>query len=287
MRDRFVTATSHLRLRPRVSTLAVIAVLAVAAGVFLAVVAGQPARLLPGRAALAYNAYTVSQTGKDEYGATMPLFFRSFGDYKSPAYTYLLAGDFRVAGPSIEAARALSAVLGLLAVLGLGLARGARSRARRGRSRSSSPARADALALRDQTRLVFEVALLPLRSCSSCSRCSGRTSGAWARTRPRSGCARRDRLHVPARPAARAVFALGLVLFFRSRAGRRQLTLTWGVALAASRRSASGAPPSGGARRSLQRHHLHQRMPRWQVPGQFLLACTTPGTSTRGGGPST
>jgi Dolichyl-phosphate-mannose-protein mannosyltransferase len=72
-------------------------------------------------AALSYNAYSIATTGRDEDGAVMPLFFRSFGDYKSPLYPYALAGIFRVTGPHKEVARAFSAVLGMLAVLLLGL----------------------------------------------------------------------------------------------------------------------------------------------------------------------
>ena len=72
-------------------------------------------------ASLSYNAYTISQTLRDEDGNVLPLFFRSFGDYKSPLYPYLLAGVFRVTGPSAEVARGLSAVLVLSAILLLGL----------------------------------------------------------------------------------------------------------------------------------------------------------------------
>jgi Dolichyl-phosphate-mannose-protein mannosyltransferase len=72
-------------------------------------------------AALSYNAYSIATTGRDEDGAVMPLFFRSFGDYKSPLYPYVLAGLFRITGPHKAVARAFSAVLGVLAVLLLGL----------------------------------------------------------------------------------------------------------------------------------------------------------------------
>jgi 4-amino-4-deoxy-L-arabinose transferase-like glycosyltransferase len=72
-------------------------------------------------AALSYNAYTIATTGRDEDGAVMPLFFRSYGDYKSPLYPYLLAGIFAIAGPHKEVARAFSAVLVALSVLLLGL----------------------------------------------------------------------------------------------------------------------------------------------------------------------
>ena len=33
---------------------------------------------------ICYNAYTVSQTGRDEDGVSWPLFFRAFGEYKNP-----------------------------------------------------------------------------------------------------------------------------------------------------------------------------------------------------------
>ena len=72
-------------------------------------------------AALSYNAYLIATTARDEDGALMPLFFRSFGDYKSPLYPYVLAGIFRITGPHKIVARTFSVVLGALAVLLLGL----------------------------------------------------------------------------------------------------------------------------------------------------------------------
>lgn len=69
----------------------------------------------------AYNAHTIVETGRDEHGAAWPLYFKAFGDYKNPTYVYLLAAVFRVTGPSVAAARYLSAALGVLAALGLGL----------------------------------------------------------------------------------------------------------------------------------------------------------------------
>jgi 4-amino-4-deoxy-L-arabinose transferase-like glycosyltransferase len=72
-------------------------------------------------AALSLNAYTLSTSLRDEDGALLPLFFRSFDDYKSPLYPYVLAVVFRITGPHAEVARALSAVLVLAAILLLGL----------------------------------------------------------------------------------------------------------------------------------------------------------------------
>jgi hypothetical protein len=70
---------------------------------------------------VAYNAHTISQTGRDEHGEFFPLYFRAFGDYKNPVYVYALAALFRVTGPSVEAARLLSAALGVLGALALAL----------------------------------------------------------------------------------------------------------------------------------------------------------------------
>lgn len=72
-------------------------------------------------ASIAYNAYTISQSGVDEYGHRFPLYFRAFGEYKNPVYIYLLAALFRFTGPSVFAARMLSALAGLIAAILLGL----------------------------------------------------------------------------------------------------------------------------------------------------------------------
>lgn len=72
-------------------------------------------------ASIAYNANSIAQQGADEHGQTFPLYFRAFGEYKSPLYIYVLAALFRITGPSVFVARLLSAVLGLSAALLLGL----------------------------------------------------------------------------------------------------------------------------------------------------------------------
>ena len=72
-------------------------------------------------ASISFNAYSIETTLRDEDGNRLPLFFRSFGDYKSPLYPYLLAAVFRVTGPSQDVARGFSAVLVLAAILLLGV----------------------------------------------------------------------------------------------------------------------------------------------------------------------
>ena len=84
-------------------------------------VGANPSGFFIDEASIAYNAHAIAQTGADEYGQTFPLYFRAFGEYKSPLYIYLLAALFRLTGPSIFVARFLSASLGFLTVAILGL----------------------------------------------------------------------------------------------------------------------------------------------------------------------
>ena len=197
-----------------------------AAGLFLAVIPGNPPGSYRDESSISYNAYTVSQTGRDQYGAVTPLFFRSFGDYKSPAYVYLLAGVFRVAGPSIEAARLLSAVLGLLAVVALGLL------ATRITGRTEVGALTVVLAaltawLFEVTRLVFEVAALPVVIVLFLHALwSGRERCAWRNALAIGGTLGLMTYTYAAGRGLAPLFALGL-LFFARAWGWRGLARAW------------------------------------------------------------
>jgi 4-amino-4-deoxy-L-arabinose transferase-like glycosyltransferase len=110
---------------------------------------------------VAYNAHTISESGADEHGEFFPLYFSAFGDYKNPVYVYLLAAVFRLTGPSIRAARLLSAALGVLTALALGLLGGRLS----GRAAVGLLVGLTALLtpwLFELSRLVVEVAAYPL-----------------------------------------------------------------------------------------------------------------------------
>ncbi len=50
-----------------------------------------PAGLYLDEAAQGYNAYSILLTGKDEFGMLFPAVFRSFADFKTPIYIYLIA----------------------------------------------------------------------------------------------------------------------------------------------------------------------------------------------------
>jgi len=47
-----------------------------------------PNGLYQDETAIGYNAYSILETGKDEYGKSLPLYFKSFGDQKLPVYIY-------------------------------------------------------------------------------------------------------------------------------------------------------------------------------------------------------
>src|SRR5215469_10491213 len=65
-------------------------------------------------AAFSYNAYSILNTGADEYGTFLPVRLKSFGDYKMPLYTYLSIPFISVMGLNEASARALNTFLALL-----------------------------------------------------------------------------------------------------------------------------------------------------------------------------
>lgn len=67
-------------------------------------------------AAIAYNAYSIIETGKDEHGNFMPLAFQSFNDYKPGLYFYVVAPFVKVLGMNAWAVRLPGAFLGVLSV---------------------------------------------------------------------------------------------------------------------------------------------------------------------------
>jgi 4-amino-4-deoxy-L-arabinose transferase-like glycosyltransferase len=64
-----------------------------------------------------YNAYSISQTLRDEYGKFLPILFRAYDDYKMPLNVYLTAISVGLFGLNEFAVRFPSALLGTLTVL--------------------------------------------------------------------------------------------------------------------------------------------------------------------------
>lgn len=67
-------------------------------------------------AALGYNAYSIMQTGHDEYGDFFPLILRSFDDYKPGLYAYLIIPFIKIFGLTVMSVRLPSALFGVLTV---------------------------------------------------------------------------------------------------------------------------------------------------------------------------
>jgi len=110
---------------------------------------------------VAYNAFTIAQSGVDEHGTPWPLYFAAFGEYKNPILIYLLAACFRLFGPGILLARLVCALAGAAAVILMGLvARQVSKEDRIGLIVALMAALTPWLF--EVSRLVFEVAIYPL-----------------------------------------------------------------------------------------------------------------------------
>lgn len=75
---------------------------------------GEYPPLLWDEAAIGYNAYSIIETGKDEYGKTLPIIFKSFGDYKPGFYIYLAIPFIKLFGLTATATRLPSVLIGSL-----------------------------------------------------------------------------------------------------------------------------------------------------------------------------
>ncbi len=100
----------------KTSRLIIITILIIAAFLRLYKLSSRPSFLTPDEAALGYNAYSILQTGRDEYGQFLPLVFKSFGDYKPGLYVYLTTPFVALLGINAWSVRLPAALSGVLAV---------------------------------------------------------------------------------------------------------------------------------------------------------------------------
>lgn len=75
-----------------------------------------PPALYWDEAAIGWNAKTIFHTRLDEFGTRLPLSFKSFGDYKAPAYIYLTAPIVGLLGLNPITIRLLSVFAGIASV---------------------------------------------------------------------------------------------------------------------------------------------------------------------------
>ena len=70
---------------------------------------------------MGYIGWSISLDGRDDHGAVWPLFFESFGDWKSPISIYLTAAAVKLFGLSVPIVRGVPSALNLLAAALLGV----------------------------------------------------------------------------------------------------------------------------------------------------------------------
>lgn len=64
-------------------------------------------------ASIGYNAYSIAQTGKDEWGEFFPLHFRAFGEFKLPVYIYSVVPFVKIFGLNAFSVRLPSVLFSL------------------------------------------------------------------------------------------------------------------------------------------------------------------------------
>ncbi|MEN9407271.1 MAG: hypothetical protein RLZZ455_487 [Candidatus Parcubacteria bacterium] len=88
-------------------------------GVFLRfnLLSSIPNGLQQDETSIGYNAYSIVQTGRDEYGQGYPVLFKAFGEYKLPGYIYLSTLPVWIFGPNAFAVRFVSAFFGSISIV--------------------------------------------------------------------------------------------------------------------------------------------------------------------------
>lgn len=78
-----------------------------------------PARLTHDEMSIGYNAFSILETGRDEWGRFLPLDFEAFGDHKLPGYIYTLVPFLSFLPLDIVTVKIPSIIFGILIVWGV------------------------------------------------------------------------------------------------------------------------------------------------------------------------
>lgn len=79
-----------------------------------------PPSLFVDETVIGYNAYSLSETGRDEYGKKWPVLLRSYGAFSSTLYTFVTAPIVKIFGLNAVSVRLLSVVSGVFLVVLVG-----------------------------------------------------------------------------------------------------------------------------------------------------------------------
>lgn len=64
-----------------------------------------------------YNALSILESGHDEHGILLPVYFKAFGEYKNPIFCYSIIPFLKIFGVSVFAVRVTSAFWGLATII--------------------------------------------------------------------------------------------------------------------------------------------------------------------------
>jgi 4-amino-4-deoxy-L-arabinose transferase-like glycosyltransferase len=104
-------------MKNKLSKLLLLLIITLAFGLRIYKVTTIPPSLNWDETSIAYNAYSILKTGKDEWGQFMPLHFKSFGEYKLPAQIYASIPGIFLFGLNEFGVRITPVVYGTLTVL--------------------------------------------------------------------------------------------------------------------------------------------------------------------------
>jgi 4-amino-4-deoxy-L-arabinose transferase-like glycosyltransferase len=115
--ERWLPFLRGRRRLPLLVAAAVGAVVVLAAVVRIVSLADNPPGFFCDEASFGFNAYSILQSGEDEHGVRLPLFFRAFGEYKFGLFIYSQVPLIAALGLTEFAVRLTSAIYGTLTVL--------------------------------------------------------------------------------------------------------------------------------------------------------------------------
>lgn len=101
----------------KITVILLFAIFGLAAFLRIYNIANIPMGLYMDEASVAYNAYSILTTGKDEHGVAFPFAFQAFGEYKMPVFIYMTSASLALFGKNEFAIRIPSALFGTLTVI--------------------------------------------------------------------------------------------------------------------------------------------------------------------------
>ncbi|KKQ55222.1 MAG: hypothetical protein US95_C0011G0007 [Candidatus Woesebacteria bacterium GW2011_GWB1_38_5] len=105
------------RIKKGLFKIILLAVIAIAFFLRIYNISENPPSLNWDEVSLGYNAYSILDSGKDEWGKTLPVIFQAYGDYKLPGYIYILVPFIKLFGLNEFSVRLPSVLAGTISIL--------------------------------------------------------------------------------------------------------------------------------------------------------------------------